>query len=74
MVKENYTYIKQQVEETARNCGRNPEDVTLIAVSKTKPLEAIEELITIGVEDLVRIRCRNYVTNMRMYPHLLSFI
>ncbi|MBO5468288.1 MAG: YggS family pyridoxal phosphate-dependent enzyme [Lachnospiraceae bacterium] len=51
MVKENYTYIKQQVEETARNCGRNPEDVTLIAVSKTKPLEAIEELITIGVED-----------------------
>lgn len=51
MLKENYTYIKQQVEETARNCGRNPEDVTLIAVSKTKPLEAIEELITIGVED-----------------------
>lgn len=51
MVKENYTYIKQQVEETARNCGRNPEDVTLIAVSKTKPLENIEELITIGVED-----------------------
>ena len=51
MVKENYKYIKQQVEETARNCGRDPEEITLIAVSKTKPLENIEELITIGVED-----------------------
>lgn len=51
MVKENYKYIKQQVEETAKNCGRDPEEVTLIAVSKTKPLENIEELITIGVKD-----------------------
>ena len=51
LVKENYKYIKQQVEETARNCGRDPEEITLIAVSKTKPLENIEELITIGVED-----------------------
>ncbi len=51
MVKENYKYIKQQVDETARNCGRDPEDITLIAVSKTKPLENIEELITIGVKD-----------------------
>ena len=51
LVKENYKYIKQQVEETARNCGRDPEEITLISVSKTKPLENIEELITIGVED-----------------------
>jgi len=51
LVKENYKYIKQQVDETARNCGRDPEDITLIAVSKTKPLENIEELITIGVKD-----------------------
>ena len=51
MIKENYKYIKQQVDETARNCGRDPEDITLIAVSKTKPLENIEELIAIGVKD-----------------------
>lgn len=51
MVKENYNYVKQQVEETAKACGRDPKEVTLIAVSKTKPLENIEELIEIGVED-----------------------
>lgn len=51
MVKENYNYVKQQVEETAKACGRDPKEITLIAVSKTKPLENIEELIEIGVED-----------------------
>lgn len=51
MVKENYNYVKQQVEETAKSCGRDPKEITLIAVSKTKPLENIEELIGIGVED-----------------------
>lgn len=51
MVCENYTYIKKQLEETAVQCGRDPNDITLIAVSKTKPLSDIEELITIGVED-----------------------
>ena len=51
LVKENYNYVKQQVEETAKSCGRDPKEITLIAVSKTKPLENIEELIEIGVED-----------------------
>lgn len=51
MVTDNYKYIKQQVIDTALKCGRNPEDITLIAVSKTKPLSDIEELIEIGVED-----------------------
>lgn len=51
MVTGNYRYIKQQVIETAEKCGRNPDDITLIAVSKTKPLTDIEELIQIGVSD-----------------------
>lgn len=51
LVKDNYQYIREQVDEVAIQCGRKPEDVTLIAVSKTKPLSDIEELITIGVEE-----------------------
>lgn len=51
LVAENYNLIKQQVTETAVSCGRNPEDITLIAVSKTKPLSDIEELIQIGVKE-----------------------
>ena len=51
MVQDNYRSIKEQIDKTAVSCGRAPEDITLIAVSKTKPLSDIEELISIGVED-----------------------
>lgn len=51
MIIDNYNNIKENVIKTAQNCGRNPDDITLIAVSKTKPLSDIEELITIGVKD-----------------------
>ena len=64
MVVENYNMIKKQVEECARACGRNPDDITLIAVSKTKPLSDIEELIPIGVKDFgenkVQELCNKY--------------
>lgn len=64
MVKENYEFIQKQVIETATNCGRNPDEITLIAVSKTKPLSDIEELITIGVsefgENKVQELCDKY--------------
>ena len=64
MVTKNYNDIKQQVIETARACGRNPEEITLIAVSKTKPLSDIEELIKIGVVDFgenkVQELCNKY--------------
>lgn len=51
MVKDNYNYVKKQVTDTAIRCGRDPNDITLIAVSKTKPLSDIEELVSIGVKD-----------------------
>lgn len=51
MLTENYNEVKQQVIDTALQCGRKPEDITLIAVSKTKPLDDIETLITIGVTE-----------------------
>ena len=70
MVVDNYMYIREQVEATARNCGRDPRDITLIAVSKTKPLSDIEELIPIGVEDFGE----NYVINMKMCPNLSDSI
>lgn len=51
LVVDNYRSIKEQVIQTAIHAGRNPDEITLIAVSKTKPLSDIEELIAIGVED-----------------------
>lgn len=64
MLIDNYNYVKQQVIDTAIGCGRNPDDITLIAVSKTKPLSDIEQLIPLGVnefgENKVQELCDKY--------------
>ena len=45
MITENYRYVRGRIDEACRRAGRNPQDVTLIAVSKTKPVSMIEELL-----------------------------
>ena len=47
MLKENYKKVRAAIDEACEKCGRKKEEVLLIAVSKTKPLSDIEELITI---------------------------
>lgn len=49
MLVDNYNYVRKNIDEAALRVGRRPEDITLIAVSKTKPLEDIEELRAAGV-------------------------
>ena len=51
MLKANYNNVRDKVIAACNTAGRNPEDVTLIAVSKTKPVEDISELYNHGVRD-----------------------
>lgn len=48
---ENYRMVQQKIEEACLRSGRKKEDVTLIAVSKTKPISMIQELLPEGVVD-----------------------
>ncbi|MGL5677129.1 MAG: YggS family pyridoxal phosphate-dependent enzyme [Cellulosilyticaceae bacterium] len=43
--------IKERMNEAALQVGRKLEDLTLIAVSKTYPVEAIEEAVACGIVD-----------------------
>ena len=51
MLYENYQEVWAKIEHACKRAGRNPEEVTLIAVSKTKPNEMISELYEHGVRD-----------------------
>ena len=48
MVRENLIKVQQKIDEACERSGRDPKEVTLIAVSKTKPIEMIEEAIDAG--------------------------
>ena len=45
MLQENYESVDKKITEACKRAGRNRDAVTLIAVSKTKPLSDIEELL-----------------------------
>ncbi len=50
-IQENIDKIKSNVERAALSVGRDPGEVTLIAVSKTKPVSMIEEAYACGCRD-----------------------
>jgi PLP dependent protein len=46
------TRIRAQIEAAAQRSGRQPHEVTLIAISKTQPASAVERLIELGAADI----------------------
>ena len=51
MIEKNIKNIKDRIVQKAVSIGRNPAEITLVAVSKLKPMEAIEEAFSFGVRD-----------------------
>ena len=49
MLKENLEYVESQIREACERSGRAREEVTLIAVSKTKPVSVLKEAYDLGV-------------------------
>ena len=44
-------HVLSRIRHAAKGAGRDPESVTLIAVSKSKPAESVREVATAGVTD-----------------------
>jgi len=61
MIKENLEIIQHRMITAAKACGRNPEDVRLVAVSKTMPKEKLVAAVDAGVQTLGE----NYVQEAR---------
>ena len=51
MCKISWTYVKEKIGEACLRVSRKPEEVTLIAVSKTKPVEMLLEAYDGGARD-----------------------
>ncbi|HRW08811.1 MAG TPA: YggS family pyridoxal phosphate-dependent enzyme [Caldilineaceae bacterium] len=48
---DNLAAVHQQIEQSAKRAGRDPAEITLVAVSKTKPMAAIEAAYAAGQRD-----------------------
>lgn len=48
----NFCDVRDKIDRAARRSGRKPDEVTLVAVSKTYPPEAIEAAVAAGATDI----------------------
>ncbi|MBQ8923404.1 MAG: YggS family pyridoxal phosphate-dependent enzyme [Lachnospiraceae bacterium] len=79
MLKENLENVLANIDKACEKAGRNPNEVTLIAVSKTKPLSDIEELISYGIkeygENKVQEMCDKYeAVSTKVNWHLIGHL
>ena len=49
MIKENLEIVEQNIQRACEKAGRDRSDVTLIAVSKTKPVSDIRQAMECGI-------------------------
>ena len=72
---ERYRKIKTAIATAARDAGRTPDDVCLVAVSKTFPAEAIEPVIIAGHrvfgENRVQESAQKWPALKKSYPDLV---
>ena len=72
-VYENYLEVEKKVQEACKRAGRNREEVTLIAVSKTKPVSMIEELLPHGVVDFGEDKVQELTAKYEVLPKDLNW-
>jgi pyridoxal phosphate enzyme (YggS family) len=59
-VSENLASVRRSIETAARRAHREPDDVTLVAVTKTWPGDAVLEAISAGATDLGENRAQEF--------------
>lgn len=73
MVKENLKDVEARVVAACERAGRKREDVTLIAVSKTKPVEMIREIMECGVVDFGENKVQEMCSKMEVITEPLHW-
>lgn len=74
-VQKNVADIRRRVEEAARSCGRDPREITVMAVTKTVEPPAINEAIRQGATLLGENKVQEYLDKREQYlPATVHFI
>lgn len=68
MIRENLSIVEQKVAASCEKAGRRREEVTLIAVSKTKPLPDLQEAYEAGARDFGENKVQELVDKIPALP------
>ena len=68
MIRENIERVKENIRTACEKSGRKAEDVTLIAVSKTKPISMLQEAYECGCRDFGENKVQELVEKWEQMP------
>lgn len=68
MIKEQISEVRKNIEEACKRAGRDPKEVTLIAVSKTKPVPMLEEAYEAGARDFGENKVQEIIQKKPVLP------
>ena len=68
MIKEQLEEVRKNIEAACKRAGRDPKEVTLIAVSKTKPVPMLEEAYEAGARDFGENKVQEIVDKYDQMP------
>lgn len=68
VLKENYERVLENVKKACEKVNRDPSEVTLISVSKTKPVEMLEEIYNAGSRDFGENKVQEMCDKMEKLP------
>lgn len=67
-IKDNLISVQQRIETACAKSGRKPEDITLLAVTKTVPADRVREIMELGVTTLGENRVQELLTKYDDLP------
>ena len=68
MLQENLAQVEANMKAACLKCGRNTEEVTLIAVSKTKPVEMLTEVYEAGCREFGENKVQELCDKIEVMP------
>ena len=68
MLKENLTKVEENIQKACDKAGRKRSEVTLIAVSKTKPVEMLLEIYDEGIREFGENKVQEMCEKMELMP------
>lgn len=73
MLADNLFEVQKNINEACKRAGRDPNEVTLIAVSKTKPVSDIEEIYAAGIREFGENKVQEMNEKQKVLPEDINW-
>ena len=73
MIQTNLNHVEQNILAACEKCGRSRDEITLIAVSKTKPVEMISEVYNYGIREFGENKVQEITAKSAVLPNDINW-